>query len=866
MNARNGIILPIYFLLALGITTVANGQGFEKVFGGNNADFGEAIITTENGGYVLAGFSESFGDDNDLDIYVIRTDVDGDVLWERTYDEGFIEHGYALVATADGGFLIAGDRRATQTAAFNAYLIKINANGDLEWSKEYGDELSHQQAFAIIPAHNGGYLLLGRSEEIDFNPNDEIDEDDLAVYLVAVDENGELLWEKQYGDDENQEGFDLTTYADGYVLAGKTVNTQTESTDAYLINITADGEIIWEQTYGGPETDIANAVMTTNDGNIVFAGSTGFNSNVYLTKVDENGDEIWSKSFGGIFGDEAYDLLETAEEDIVIAGITERNALNIDLFLTKVNQEGNVIWERFLGSNTDTEIAPGLAATDFGYALVSSTGEFEFDLIPDTYLVTTDSEGVLNSTYIRGSVFSDTDNDCQTNEAVDEPLEGWLVKAESETATYFSTTDAEGKYNLLVDTGRYNVSVLVQNDYWRPCIDDFNINLSQLYDTITLNFPIEAGIACPFLQVDIAAGSLSDGDDVTYYIEYCNTGTATALDAYVEVSIDSLLAINNTTIPVASNVDSTYRFEVGDIEVGECASFAINAILDCSGFITGQAQRVSALIYPNEYCNEPDENWDGSSVALKGACTTDSVKFELKNIGTNPMEDSLQYFIVEDLVIFLKDSFKLEVSESFPVSFPANGSTWRMIADQSEGHPGQSYPTVVVEGCAGEDGEAISTGFVTAFPEDENDPFISIDIIENEPFTEAIQLRGYPKGYGADKMIPPSTDLEYQVRFQNLTEDTITSVIIRDTLSSMLDLATIQPGASSHPYFFEVYGNGVLKFTFFDLQLPPYNGSSASAEHVGFVSFKVAQQSSNPTHAMIENRAAVYLGYDAQQL
>ncbi|MEL7020541.1 MAG: T9SS type A sorting domain-containing protein [Bacteroidota bacterium] len=846
-------------IFLLGAISGANGQGFEKVFGGNSADFGEDIITTDNGGYILTGFSESFGDDGDLDVYVIRTDVDGKVMWERTYDEGFTSHGYAIIAVEDGGFIIAGDSKASPTTKARAYLLKIDENGQLLWSKVYGDEEREHKLLDIV-ATPTGYLMVGRSETVD----EEINQRDTDVYAIAVDEEGELIWERTYGDDQKQEALAVTAYDETYIIAGKTVSEQTESTDALLIRIDSDGEIQWQQAYGAGETDIAYAVLTTNTDEIVFAGSTGFNN--YLTKLDGTGEVIWSKSFGGVLGDEAHDMIALPTGEIVIAGISERDAINIDLSLTQVNSDGNIIWERFLGSNTDTEIAPALTETDFGYALVSSTGEFEFDLIPDTYLVTTDREGNLNSTYIRGEVFSDIDNNCQSTIISDEPLVGWLVKAEGETGTYFSTTNEMGEYEMLVDTGRYNVSVLTKNDYWQPCIDDYNINLNQLYDTLTLNFPVDAGIVCPFLQVDIAAASLSNCDDVTYTVEYCNTGTAAAFDAYVEVTIGDLVAINSTSIPVNGNVDATYRFEVGNIALGECGTFTINAIIDCEGFITGQAHQVSAHIYPDEYCSEPDEDWDGSSVALKGACTTDSIKFELKNIGTNPMEDSLQYFVVEDIIILLKDSFKLEASESFPVSFPANGSTFRMIAAQAKGHPGQSYPTIVVEGCASEDGEAISTGFVTAFPEDENDPFISIDIIENNEFTEATQMRGYPRGYGEEKMIPPTTDLEYQVRFQNLTDDTITSVIIRDTLSPLLDLATIQPGASSHPYFFEVYGNGVLKFTFFDLQLPPQNGSSDTNESVGFVSFKVAQQADNPPNAMIENRAAVYLGYDAQRL
>lgn len=846
----------ILFTLILSVSSLC-GQGFENIFGGNSADFGEAIVYTPNGGYVLAGFSESFGNDNDLDVYVIRTDVDGQVMWEYVYDEGFTEHGYTMINTPDGGFLIAGDRRATQTSTTNAYLIKLDANGQLIWSKEYGDEDHHQQAFSIIPSIDGGYLLLGRAENIETN--------DLDIYLVAIDNDGAVVWEQSYGDDNKQEGFDLAIYQDGYVLAGKTYNDANDSNDAYIARIDGSGTLLWEQAYGSMETDIAYTVAATNDNHIVFGGLTGFNSNVYLSKIDATGEVVWSKSFGGVLGDEAHDLLETSDGDLVIAGISEQSASNIDLFLTKVNSSGNILWERTLGSPSNTEIAPALTATPTGYALCSSSAPFDIDLVPDVYLVTTDQEGNLNSTRILGAVFSDIDNNCQSTNIVDEPLEGWLVKATSENNTYYTTTDVEGNYEMLVDTGRYNVSVLMQNDYWKPCIDDYNVNLSQLYDTLILNFPIDANTVCPFLQVDIAAASLSNCDDVTYTVEYCNTGTTTAIDAYVEVIIDDLIAINQTSIPVANTIDSTYRFDLGNIDIGTCQSFTINAIIDCQGFITGEAHRVSAHIYPDDLCDEPDESWDGSSVALKGACTTDSIKFELKNIGSNPMEDSLQYFVVEDQVIFLKDSFKLDASESYPVSFPANGSTWRMIAAQSKGHPGQSYPTVVVEGCANGDGEAISTGFVTAFPEDENDPFISIDIIENIPFTEATQLRGYPRGYGDDKIVPSTTDLEYQIRFQNLGNDTINSVVIRDTLSSLLDLATIQPGASSHPYFFEIYGNGVLKFTFFDLKMPP-SGGLETTDTQGFVAFKVAQQPNNPTNSVIENRAAVYLDYDQPRL
>jgi uncharacterized repeat protein (TIGR01451 family) len=150
---------------------------------------------------------------------------------------------------------------------------------------------------------------------------------------------------------------------------------------------------------------------------------------------------------------------------------------------------------------------------------------------------------------------------------------------------------------------------------------------------------------------------------------------------------------------------------------------------------------------------------------------------------------------------------------------------------------------------------------VTQIQEDENDPFVSVDVQESISSTDYILLRGYPKGYlkNGQNLIPANSDIEYHIFFQNAGTDTITRLVIRDTLPASLDLATVVAGASSHPYEFEVYSNGVLKFTFDDIHLLP-DGSAASQ---GFVKFKVSQKPNNPAGTEIPNSAAVFLGYDA---
>ena len=188
--------------------------------------------------------------------------------------------------------------------------------------------------------------------------------------------------------------------------------------------------------------------------------------------------------------------------------------------------------------------------------------------------------------------------------------------------------------------------------------------------------------------------------------------------------------------------------------------------------------------------------------------------------------------------------------ETYSLAYEANGATFRIISEQAEGHPGDSRPTVAVEGCGG-----LTTGIVTQFAEDDYNHFIAIDCQENFNSSPSNLKRGYPKGYGDEFKISDSTDLTYHLQFQNIGIDTAIRVVIRDTLSPHLDASTVRPGASSHDYDFEVYGCGILKFTFKDMILP---GSSTSEEssHI-FVKYRVSQKPDNDPGTLIKNSAAI---------
>ncbi|NNE30537.1 MAG: hypothetical protein HKN16_12935, partial [Saprospiraceae bacterium] len=176
-------------------------------------------------------------------------------------------------------------------------------------------------------------------------------------------------------------------------------------------------------------------------------------------------------------------------------------------------------------------------------------------------------------------------------------------------------------------------------------------------------------------------------------------------------------------------------------------------------------------------------------------------------------------------------------------------------------HPGDSRPTISVEGCS--DSGTYNTGFATEWPEDDYDSNRSVSHEENIDInTQTDQfLRGYPKGFDEEHLINSTTDLSFQINFRNSGPDTAIRVVIRDTISSLLDPSTIIPGASSHNYEYEVYGDGILKFTFENINLTPDGG----ADSEGFVKYRVSQKPDNPFGSLIKNSATIYLGFDYPQ-
>lgn len=842
-------------LIATMVFSKVEGQGWEVTFGGAKEDIAEALVQTRDGGFLIAGYSESFGTDTDMDVYLIRTDVDGNILWSQIYDEGYIERAYDVIETEEGDFLVVGSMNQLGTQP-NVYVLKISAAGKQIWSKTYGHPDTASQANEIARASDGGYIVVGHTQGTNNRKKD--------ILLMKIDDNGELLWEKEYGGLKDDEGRAIVNYKNGFVFVGFSDNEAPNSFDKDIVvyRVDSNGDSIWYYRDGTTQREEANDVIITQDGNIVVAGTVNDSSEPYIFKLDGETKEAKWKSIVpvGPRGDEAVAIVELPDGSLVFTGITEASDQNLDGLIGKLDSKGNKIWINNLGENKRTDFGQDIVTTyDGGFAIAGYTAVGSLAFINDILLIKTDAEGNTITNFVSGQVYYDKDGACDFDLG-DEPLKEWLVKVTGGNKTYFGTTDENGEYRILVDTGRYNVQLLPTTDYWESCIaGGYNINLTNFYDTTSLNFPVFVAQACPYLEVDISTPFLAVCSDVEYTVTYCNLGTSKASDAYVEVTLDKNLTYNSSSIPFASRNENMFTFDLGDLEISECGSFTIQTQMACEGIAMGQAALVKAHIYPDTVCLEPGPNWDGSSIIVSGQCEQDSVQFSLRNIGRNDMARPSRYFVIQDDIILRESEIQLNAGETRSLAYRANGATYRIIAEQTEDHPGRSYPTVAIEGCT-EDGQA-TTGFVTQFPEDDQDNFIDIDAQEVIGFIENVELRGYPKGY-QDSLIAANTEITYKIFFKNTGTDTVTRVVIRDTLPQTLDIATLIPGASSHPYRTEIYGGGVLKITLENLELLPDGGANGTSNW-GFVNFRIAQKPNNPEGTLITNSAAIYFDLNA---
>ena len=256
-------------------------------------------------------------------------------------------------------------------AMLSFIMIDGLAGQQIQWENTYGGS-GNDWVSCIIETSDGAYLIAGGTYSFGAGDKD--------IYLVKVDKNGNKIWQKTYGGSEEDWAYVIETSDGAYLMAGFTYSFG-DSGDVYLVKVDKDGNKIWEKTYGGNDIDEAWFVIETSDGAYLIAGRTesfgAGGDDVYLIKVDKNGNEIWEKTYGGDCTDWAFSVIETSDGAYLMAGYTKSfGAGGRDVYLVTVDKDGNKIWEKTYGGSDDEVAFSVIETSDGAYLIAGFTESF----------------------------------------------------------------------------------------------------------------------------------------------------------------------------------------------------------------------------------------------------------------------------------------------------------------------------------------------------------------------------------------------------------------------------------------------------------------------------------------------------------
>ncbi len=343
-------------------------EEWNKTFGGDNFDIAHSIYVTKDGGYILIGETKSYGTGKS-DIWLIKTDASGNQQWNRTFGGGEEDGAKSVHQTYDDGYIFAGFTASYGAGDYDAWLIKVDQDGNLQWNKTFGGK-GYDSASSVYQTSDGGYILAGGTESYGAGKRD--------AWLIKTDSKGNQQWEKTFGGIYEDLVWSVQHASDdGYILAGET-ELEDGNYDAWLIKIDANGNLQWKNSFGGELSDEAISVQQTSGGGYIFIGETesygAGKRNIWLVKTDENGNEQWNNTFGGAGYDEAGSVYQTSKGNYIIAGSTESyGAGGYDAWLINTDINGNLQWSKTFGGTGDEGADSVQQISDGGYILAGYT-------------------------------------------------------------------------------------------------------------------------------------------------------------------------------------------------------------------------------------------------------------------------------------------------------------------------------------------------------------------------------------------------------------------------------------------------------------------------------------------------------------
>jgi len=332
------------------IKTDRNGSRvWDRIFGGERTDIGYSVQQTRDGGYIIAGVTESFGAGKQ-EAWLIKTDAHGNEDWNKTFGGPRDDLARSVQQTTDGGYIIAGSTYSHNAAHLSqmVWLIKTDADGNKIWDRIFGGPLDNW-GNSVQQTNDGGYIITGATKSYGQGGKS-------ALWLIKTDADGNEAWDRTFSRQGDTVGYSVQQTKDGgYIITGSIVPVGSITGEIWLIKTDSNGNEVWDKILGGSGEDVGKSVQQTSDGGYIIVGSNPYSvvsQGIWLIKTDANGNMVWDRIFGESGWNEGKSVQQTSDGGYIITGSTYPGGVsggNSAVWLIKTNGKGDKIWDRTFG-------------------------------------------------------------------------------------------------------------------------------------------------------------------------------------------------------------------------------------------------------------------------------------------------------------------------------------------------------------------------------------------------------------------------------------------------------------------------------------------------------------------------------------
>ncbi len=382
------LVVIIYFASCFSV----NAQiMFQRTYIGPDTDWGNSIIQMADSGYIIAGATINFGAGWG-NISLLRLDAYGDTLWTKTYGgTGVVLGSPTIIQTTAGDFVIAATTDTFGAGDEDIYVIKTNPNGDTLWTKTYGGVLK-DECRSIIETSDNGYLITGSTQSygnVGFNYYD--------VYIIRTDENGDTLWTKTIGGSMDDKGVSAIQTADGkFAVCGNSTSFGIGSSDIYLNILDSNGVLLLTKIFGNLGHEYTGSIILTDSGFAIGGMSSSFGGYIkglYIIQTDFNWDTIWTMRYIRAGFDNGFYIQQCTDGGFVMTGNTKSSSTSDwDVVFIKTDRNGDLQFVKTYGGNSTDDGLSVLQTFDGGFIIIGNSQSFGA-VSQNIFLIKTDDKG-----------------------------------------------------------------------------------------------------------------------------------------------------------------------------------------------------------------------------------------------------------------------------------------------------------------------------------------------------------------------------------------------------------------------------------------------------------------------------------------